>query len=295
MTLPTLQTLGTVKYGSTILYCTDIDVNENPTVTPILGEGILTPTGQIILKAQPQATFTCIDLLTVLTDLSLQANSLTSDNVVIYKRTVTNESIAGTSNGTSYALDQGILVINNIRLVQGGIGVATGTIYFDSTDGVTGWTVSEGSASLPSLAALTNILTLAPITLNGTSLIGTVAVDINLNNTINPVWCDGGLLPVSSWLSGHNPSFTFTSINPGQMRTLIGQGLNLASGGLVIPTYATTGGVITSPSTPSDGTMTIHVGMATCANRPSTQHGDDKITWNVAGAYNLTNAPIVIS
>ena len=288
------QTLGTVKFGSTILYCTNIELNENASVTPIGGEGILTPAGQVILKVNPTVTFTCIDLLTVLTSLSLQANSLTSNNVTVYIRTVTNEGIAGTSNGTSYALGQGMLVINNIRLTQGGMAEATGSIYFDSTDGATSWTVTEASVALPALSALSDILTLAPVTLNGNALTDTISVEINTGNTVVQQDSDGNKLPMYSWLSGHNPTVTITSCNPGQVRALIGSGLALGSGGLVIPTYQTTGGIITQ-TTPTDGTMTITVGMATVSTRSNSQGAYSRLTWNVAGAYNLTNAPIIVS
>lgn len=293
----TRETLGTIKFGSsTILHCTDINIDPQPSVAPIAVDGIFSPTSQIVYAAKPQITFTCVDLLTVLTSLSLQANSITSNNVVVYIRNITNEGIAGTTSGTSYTLGAGILVINTISMRQGTYGVATGSIYFDSSDGVTSWTVAEGSASLPSLTALTDLLWLAPVSLNGTAYTDTTGWELSTGNQVVQELSDGNLIPQVCWLAQHAPTVTITSINPGTIRTALGdKGLILnGSTGLSLPTYQTTNGVVSS-TTPTYGTMTIKEGMATSGPRASSQGGLTRFTWKVEAAYDLTNAPIIVS
>lgn len=291
------NTIGAVKYGSTVFHVTNLDMNPSQEVTPINVDGVFAPVGYALLQAKPMATFTVVDLATTLSTLSLEINSITSDNMTLYCQNLLNEGIRSAgSTHTSYGITAGALVINTISATQGGIASAHCSLYASSSDGITSpWTVTENGVALPAETNLASIYSLGTTSLNGTSLEGITSWTINLNNQVQQQLTDGNLYPQWSALMSHAPTITVNSADPGSVRTLIGNsGLNLASGGLVLTLYETTNGVIT---TSVGNTLTAALGMATCNTRSNSQGQLSTSGFTVATAYNLTGPvnPIVIS
>lgn len=290
-----LQTNGFVSYGDTVLNCTNIDIQPGQATTPLDNDGYVTPTGAVMLGARPLVTFNTLDVATLLANISLKMNGLTSDNVTVYLQATTNEGVRGSSTNTKYVIALGALIINSISVAQGQRAEASCTVYGNSSTGFADpSTVTEGSVSLPSTTPQTQVYTLGSVALNSNTLSGITGWTLNLGNNCYQSVSDGNLFATYATLLEQKPTVSIQSVNPGQLYTLLSnKALQLdGTNGLALALYTTTNSIGTNTV---GNTLTIKNGLAVLGNRANNQGQITTSGLTVTATYNLTNDPVVIS
>ena len=250
----TKHTISSVKHGSTV-----INGIMNAGFSPGLIELALNGSGKVdvgfvaALGAAPELAFSTTAISTALATFLTGANPLngiaiTGSNFLFYYEKITNRGTrtAG-SNHVKATVAEGMVIPISIDASHYGVASAAYRVICCSADGTTAPIAFAASQALDGgIANASEMFTLGPVAINGTTLDGVSSVSINFGNNAEVTGGDGNPYPEFCAITTRRPSISISTNNLD----------DFVSWGLIGAAQGASDSVITLAAVTNDGTLT---------------------------------------
>lgn len=161
----------------------------------------------------PSIDFACQEVATALTEFGITGADLSGGNTDFYLKKVSEQGTRVADVTTEHVrlrAAQGFGYLSSINATSAGIATATGQIVC-AYDGTNDPLVPSGSSALAGTPAVSQVFTLGPVSLNGSTLSGVDDMTINLNPQIITQTSDGELYPTFVALGTIAPEIVLTT------------------------------------------------------------------------------------
>jgi hypothetical protein len=224
MTVPNFYKEGILVFNSgsspfNIVGATNITVNTGIRPTEATAAGQVSPSFVGINEAQETINATIVDIGTLVSNgvgatVVPIGSGQTITSVVFYATQFQQDGYVvmsgGNQFGMSFTVSAGMVTLNSAQARQGGTATAQITIHAQSSDGFTPSILPALNQSIPTIPILTNLYTVGPAEVNGSTIGSVRSTDYNANFKIEKPMGNGQIYPTIITVSEFKPKFNIT-------------------------------------------------------------------------------------
>jgi hypothetical protein len=297
----TQHTISSVKHGSTV-----INGIASAGFSPGLVELALNGSGQIetgfiaALGAAPELAFSTTAVGTALTTIQTGSNpmngiAITGSNFLFFYEKIANQGTrtAGSTH-VKATVAEGMIIPISIEASHYGAATASYRVIMTSADGTTAPVAFAAAQALDAgIAVASELFTLGPVAVNGTTLDGVSSVSINYGNNAEVTGGDGNPYPEFCAITTRRPAITIATTNLDDFVSwgLIGQAQD-ASDSVITLQAVTNDGTLTGSG---DKTFTIDAGRISYRDINGADGSRIGASITITPRYDGTNEVIVIA